>query len=121
MKEKEETEREDIKIITAPKARDMSNKTEAIARIVSELFKKDNLNRITEVDNKEIELIAIVSAIDGVIDSPIRKSILTEVKELRISRERSGRLEVLQLAREEEAPKKEEGILDKILGRAAGE
>ena len=56
----------------------------------------------------------------GEKESPIRETILLSIKELRISRDRAGRLEVLQLAREEAAPSKEPGILDKILGEAAG-
>ena len=102
--------------ITIPSKREVYEKGEALAKLIGEFFKKDNLDRLTRVDDKEIELLTICHAFNAAYETKTRNAILESIKELRISQYGEGRKEIIEMIKEKTVEQKEPGMLAKILG-----
>ena len=77
----------------------MQNESQAKAEIVKSLMDKDNVNRVTELDNYEIGLLAQLAVIQKIAKNPFLEKFGNEIKELKISHERKGRNEVVELGK----------------------
>ena len=83
----------------------MQNNTEEIsqerarAEITKELMKKDNLARVTHLESKEIGYLSAVIAINSITKSKVVDKFTDEFKENKISLNRLGRREVVELVK----------------------
>ena len=71
----------------------------ARAEIVKELFLEKNLNRVSELDQKEIVLLSIIKGINAKVESPVVTEYAKQFIELKVSNDRKGRAEVVDIAR----------------------
>ena len=71
----------------------------AKAEIVRELMGKDNLERVTEVSNFDIAMLASAQGVNSKVKSQICTDFIEGFLELRVSNARKGRTEVVDLTR----------------------
>lgn len=72
----------------------------AKAMIVQELMGRKNLNRVTEVSNFDIAMLAAGKGVNSKANSQVFKQFANAFLEMRVSHERKGRSEVVEITRQ---------------------
>ena len=80
----------------------------AKAEIVKELMGKANLERVTEVSNFDIAMLASAQGVNSKVKSQICKDFIQGFLELRVSNARKGRIEVVDLTRNTDLQQQEQ-------------
>lgn len=107
----------------APRHRGATDKGIALARAIEKLFDETEpaLNRTTDVMPEEMPVIALGQAIADEIDSDFRRAFWTRVKELRVSEERQGRREIVDIVNERSTAPFAPSLWDKLMGKTGEE
>jgi len=74
----------------------------ARAEIVKELMQEKNLSRVTDLTDYDIAMLSAIEGINTEMKSSVVKEFTRHFKELKISRNRLGRTEVVDLSKNQE-------------------
>ena len=83
------------------KAGDSLDQDRAKAEIVKNLMEKDNLGMVSDVDNYEIAMLSALKSVNAGVDSDLIKATCDSIMELRVSHERKGRSEIVEITKNE--------------------
>jgi len=100
-----------------------SQKEAALAILANKLNENspDALNRHTELTAQEIPALALLKFIGEATNSKLRMDFCNDVKEMRVSLNRMGRLEAISTFKEDSAPlPTSQGIVDMIRNNVLG-
>jgi len=107
-------EKDDLDLKGLFNQQDESGKVEAM----KQLFSTNNLKMKTEVslDHREAEYFSKLFVLSDILHSNVLKTYATEVLTLRISNNRKGRLEAVEVNRSIEPSEKRKGFFGRLFG-----
>lgn len=80
---------------------ELIDQDKAKAEIVSNLMKKENLGMVSDVDNYELAQLSALKAVNARAKAELIDAICESILEYRVSHERKGRVEVVEITKNE--------------------
>ena len=94
----------------------VSSQEVAKALIAAELMKKDNIQRITQINQREVTLLTVVGSVAKKTKSSIRKDFVKNFPEWRISTDGTGWKDFVDIIKPTQPPEPKKGIIGKVFG-----
>ncbi len=117
MKEKEKETVEIPSIADVENQDEVTTVDEAIAKIAMILGKSEKIRLLTDIDDAEIKQVAALLVVADVVKDDNLKNFCVNFMELRVSKKRKGRTELLDLAKSSgQAAQQKLGFVRRIFG-----